>query len=147
MRHHSVRKWKNIMRFEIGYIFLEIGLSPKGLTLRYIFVTVYQFFTRSLRILRPRIYCNIICKYVKICKKVCKNEEIWLKICKSTSFLPEMSLCTSFLPYPPPPLPINVKFIYQWLNPISRKKYLISNLNIYFHFLTESWRTHSNVLA
>ena len=33
------------------------------------------------------------------------------------------------------------------LNPISRKKYLISNLIISFHFLTEWWRTHSNVLA
>ena len=33
------------------------------------------------------------------------------------------------------------------LNPISRKKYLISNLIIYFQFLTEWWRTHSNVLA
>ena len=32
MRHHSVRKWKYIMRFEIRYFFLEIGLSPKGLT-------------------------------------------------------------------------------------------------------------------
>ena len=32
VRHHSVRKWKDIMRFEIRYFFLEIGLSPKGLT-------------------------------------------------------------------------------------------------------------------
>ena len=29
---HSVRKWKDIMRFEIRYFFLEVGLSPKGLT-------------------------------------------------------------------------------------------------------------------
>ena len=36
---------------------------------------------------------------------------------------------------------------HKGLNPISRKKYLISNLIIYFHFLTEWWRTHSNVLA
>ena len=28
VRHHSVRKWKYIMRFEIRYFFLEIGLSP-----------------------------------------------------------------------------------------------------------------------
>ena len=33
------------------------------------------------------------------------------------------------------------------LNPIRRKKYIISNLAIYFHFLTQWWRTHSNVLA
>ena len=31
--------------------------------------------------------------------------------------------------------------------PNLKKKYLISNLIIYFHFLTEWWRTHSNVLA
>ena len=29
MRHHSVRKWKYIMRFEIRYFFLEI--KPEGL--------------------------------------------------------------------------------------------------------------------
>ena len=32
VRHHSVRKWKYVMRFEIRYFFLEVGLSPKGLT-------------------------------------------------------------------------------------------------------------------
>ena len=32
VRHHSIRKWKYIMRFEIRYFFLEIGLSPSGLT-------------------------------------------------------------------------------------------------------------------
>ena len=31
VRHHSVRKWKDIMRFEIRYFLLEVGLSPKGL--------------------------------------------------------------------------------------------------------------------
>ena len=29
---HSVMKWKYIMMFEIRYFYLEIGLSPKGLT-------------------------------------------------------------------------------------------------------------------
>ena len=29
MRQHSIRKLKYIMRFEIRYLFLEIGLSPK----------------------------------------------------------------------------------------------------------------------
>ena len=32
LRLRSVRKWKYIMRFEIRYFFLWIGLSPKGLT-------------------------------------------------------------------------------------------------------------------
>ena len=32
VRHHSVRKWKYIMRFEIRHFFLEIGLSPSDLT-------------------------------------------------------------------------------------------------------------------
>ena len=31
VRHHYVRKWKYIMRFEIRYFFLEIGLSPNGM--------------------------------------------------------------------------------------------------------------------
>ena len=26
----SVRKWKDVMRFEIRYFFLEVGLSPSG---------------------------------------------------------------------------------------------------------------------
>ena len=33
------------------------------------------------------------------------------------------------------------------LNPISKQSLHFSNLTIYFHFLTEWWRTHSNVLA
>ena len=28
--HHSVRKWRYIMRFEIRYFFLESGLSPRA---------------------------------------------------------------------------------------------------------------------
>ena len=33
------------------------------------------------------------------------------------------------------------------LNPISKEKYILSNLSKYFCFLTEWWRMHSNVLA
>ena len=33
VRHHSVRKWKYVMRFEIIYFFLEIGLNVMGLTI------------------------------------------------------------------------------------------------------------------
>ena len=29
---HTAGKWKDIMKFEIIYFFLEIGLRPKGLT-------------------------------------------------------------------------------------------------------------------
>ena len=28
VRHHSVRKWKDIQRFEIRYFFIEVGLKP-----------------------------------------------------------------------------------------------------------------------
>ena len=31
---------------------------------------------------------------------------------------------------------------WDWINPISRKKYLVSNLITSFHFLMEWWRTH-----
>ena len=43
-------------------------------------------------------------------KMYVKTSKIRLSMCKSISFLPKFSQCTSFLP--PPPLPVNVKFIY-----------------------------------
>ena len=78
----------------------QLPTSCTGRWHRYKCFTEYQFFTRALRILRPKVHCKNICIYMKICKKECKIKKIWLKMCKSTSFLPKMSLCTSFLPYP-----------------------------------------------
>ena len=42
MRHHFVRKWKYIMRFEKTILCFEIGLSPKGLTKSQIKVYTFQ---------------------------------------------------------------------------------------------------------
>ena len=36
MRHHSVRKWKDVMRFEIRYFFLDLKKKVSNFKLHYI---------------------------------------------------------------------------------------------------------------
>ena len=108
MRHHSIRKWKDIMRFEIRYFFLEVELSQPQ-----------KFLSRKI----PATLLEGVCGYFSI--RVSHKRHSMFRI----SYIDMYCLCTVIKPV--------------WLNP--RRKYLISNLIISFHFLTEWWRTNSNV--
>ena len=105
---------KNIYLFELCFLGCVCRDDPKGecswtseimqketeleeVSHKYIFFTMYQFFTQPLGILCPITFNQNICKYVKIHKHMCKTSIIWLNMCKNNSYLPEFSQCTIFL--------------------------------------------------
>ena len=85
-------RFKNIYLFELCFLGCVCRDDPKGecswtseimqketeleeVSHKYIFFTMYQFFTQPLGILCPITFNQNICKYVKIHKNVCKCKQ------------------------------------------------------------------------
>ena len=88
LRLRSVRKWKYIMRFEIRYFFLWIGLSPKGLTKSQ--EKSFKFQTSLYTITFHGLACvtmQCICYYVGEIKEKCCYNDVYIFIFQSINIL------------------------------------------------------------